>query len=397
MAAIKIKEGIWWVGVQHPELRVFDVVMTTQWGTSYNSYLVQGSEKIAVIDAVKEMFADDFIANIKQVIGDKKIDYIVCNHNEPDHSGALSKLVDFAPDATVLCSRPSKTLIRELLNRDFNCEVVADNTKIDLGGKTLQFIMAPFLHWPDSMFTYVPEDGFLSTCDVFGFHFSAPQLFDDLTELDTNMVASQKYYYDVIMSPFKSYVLEAIEKIRNLKIDVIGPSHGPVLRDNPQGAIDRYERWSQKPCNPQRKIYIGYVSAYGYTAQMAKALYEGIAKQGVEVEMEDIATVPTAEVVAKIYESEGFALGSPTLNRDVMPPVSAVLYSLCPYIVKGKKAALFGSYGWSGEACGYMSQRLTNIGVKVVGDTRAKLRPSTEELGLAKELGAALHDAVVSE
>ena len=390
----KIMDGIWWVGVQNPDLRIFDVIMRTQWGTSYNSYLIKGTEKTAVVDAVKAGFSDEQLERISAVVDPGTIDYIICNHTEPDHSGALIKLMEAAPNAVVVCSRPAKMLIREIINRDFECIIAGDGVTLDLGGKTLEFISAPYLHWPDSIFTYVKEDAFLSSGDVFGFHFSASQIFDDLTKLDANMISSQKYYFDVIMSPFKSYVLEAVEKIRNLKIDVIGPSHGPVLRQDPWGAVKRYENWSMPIINDPKKIYIGYVTCYGYTACLAEQLYAGADQDGVEVEIEDVSKLPVGEVAAKIQAADAFALGSPTLNRDVLKPVWDVMSSLCPYVVKGKNAAVFGTYGWSGEACKYMSERLSNLGVKVIGEARAKLNPNEEELKTAYELGVALRKTV---
>ena len=390
----KIKEGIWWVGVQNPDLRIFDVIMRTEWGTSYNSYLIQGSEKIAVVDAVKQGFADEQLERISDIVDPAKIDYIICNHTEPDHSGAILKLMEAAPNAVVVCSRPAKSFIKEIINRDFECIVAGDGVTLDLGGKTIEFISAPYLHWPDSIFTYVKEDAFLSSGDVFGFHYSAKNIFDDLTKLDNNMIASQKYYFDVIMSPFKSYVLQAIDKIRDLKIDVIGPSHGPVLRQDPWGAVTRYENWSCPVKNDPKKIYIGYVTCYGYTGKLADKLYAGADQDCVEVEIEAVSKVPAGEVAAKIQAADAFALGSPTLNRDVLKPVWDVMTSLCAYVVKDKPAAVFGTYAWSGEACKYMAERLTNLGVKVVGEARAKLNPSEEELAGAYELGVKLREAL---
>lgn len=390
----KIKDGIWWVGVQNPDLRIFDVIMRTEWGTSYNSYLIAGSEKIAVVDAVKQGFADEQLERISEVVDPRKIDYIICNHTEPDHSGAILKLMEAAPNAVVVCSRPAKTFIKEIVNKDFECIIAGDGVTLDLGGKTIEFISAPYLHWPDSIFTYVKEDAFLSSGDVFGFHYSAKNIFDDLTKLDNNMIASQKYYFDVIMSPFKSYVLSAIDKIRDLKIDVIGPSHGPVLRQDPWGAVTRYENWSCPIVNDPKKIYIGYVTCYGYTGKLADKLYAGADQDCVEVEIEDVSKLPAGDVAAKIQAADAFALGSPTLNRDVLKPVWDVMSSLCAYVVKDKPAAVFGTYGWSGEACKYMSERLTNLGVKVVGEARAKLNPNEEELATAYELGEKLREAL---
>ncbi|MGI6153493.1 MAG: FprA family A-type flavoprotein [Christensenellaceae bacterium] len=394
MKPVKIMQDIWWVGVQHPELRVFDVIMETKWGTSYNSYFVQGNEKNAVIDCVKDGFFDGQLSRLRELTDPEEIDYIVINHCEPDHTGALTQLMDVAKNATIVCSRPAKKLLEEITNRQFECIVVSDGDTIDLGGKTLRFIMAPFLHWPDTMFTYVEEDAFLSTCDAFGFHYSAPELFDDLSPLSDELVVSQKYYFDVIMSPFKSYVRDAVGKICGLDIKVIGPSHGPILRHDPWEAVNRYERWATEEENIPKKIYIGYVSCYGYTKKLAEKVFEGASAGSCEVEMEDISLIEPGEAAAKIRQADGFALGSPTLNRDALPPVWNVLTSCCAYWMKGKPAAVFGTYGWSGEACGYMANRLENLGTKVSGEARAKLNPNEDELKAAYDLGKALLAAV---
>ncbi len=171
MPAVEITKDVYWVGVQNPGLRVFDVIMRTEWGTSYNSYLIRGAAATALVDTVKEGFSDEFIKKISGVCDVSSIRYIVCNHTEPDHSGSLAKLLKLAPDAVVLCSRPASVFLRSIMNRDFECRTVGDGDSVDLGGKTLKFISAPFLHWPDSMFTYVPEDALLLSGDVFGFHF----------------------------------------------------------------------------------------------------------------------------------------------------------------------------------------------------------------------------------
>jgi len=395
MVPVEIKKNIWWAGVENPSLRVFDVIMETKWGTSYNSYLVKGTEKTALIDSVRDGFWDEQFEGLKQICDPEKIDYIICNHTEPDHSGSLKKTLEVAKNATVVCSRPAKMIIKELLNRDFECIVVGDGDSIDLGGKTLKFISAPFLHWPDTIFTYIEEDAFLSTCDAFGFHFAAPDVFDDKTMLTDAMIESQKYYFDVIMSPFKPYVLQAIEKIRGLKIDVIAPSHGPVLRSDPWGAVKRYEEWSQPIVNKPKKIYIGYVSCYGYTEKLAKKVAEGaMSSKKYEVLLEEISCKGPADAAAKVTSADAFALGSPTLNRDVLEPVWQVMTGLCTYVMKDRPAAVFGTFGWSGEATGYMEQRLSNIGCKVIDKFRCKMEPTEEDLKAAYDLGVRLAEAV---
>ncbi len=395
----KIKEGIYWVGAQNPDLRIFDVIMKTQWGTSYNSYLIKGSEKTAVVDSVKETFLDEQVSRISQVCDVSSIDYIVCNHTEPDHSGALGQLLKLAPKAVVLCSKPASVFLRSILNTHFECRVVTDGETVDLGGKTLKFISAPFLHWPDSIFTYVPEDAALFSGDVFGFHFSTEKVFDDLTPLSDEMLASQKYYFDVIMGPFKNYVLDAVKKVRPLRIDVIGPSHGPVLRGNPKDAVDRYEEWAFDILhkNDPKRVYIGYVSCYGYTRTLAEAIYNTVSEAGFDAEMEDVSKTDSDACAAKIHSSDAFAIGSPTINRDALKPVWDVLTSVSTYIVKGKPAAVFGSFGWSGESIKFLSERLRNVGADVIGTCSAKLKPDEKEIEEAEKLGKAICEALASQ
>lgn len=396
MLPVEIKKDISWVGAQNPDLRIFDVIMHTEWGTSYNSYLIRGSEKTALVDTVKPGFSNECIARISGVCDVSEIDYIICNHTEPDHSGSLDKLLDLAPNAVVVCSKPASVFLRNILNRDFECKVVGDNEELSLGSKTLRFISAPFLHWPDSMFTYIVEDAVLLTGDVFGFHFSAENVFDDLTPLSEEMITSQKYYFDVIMGPFKNYVLQAAQKVRKLHVDIIGPSHGPVLRSAPWDAVDRYQTWASDilEVNDPKKVYIGYVSCYGYTKMLAETIGKVVADNGYSVEIEDISLVDPAVSAGKIHKADAFAIGSPTLNRDALKPAWDVLTSISTFIVKGKIAAVFGSFGWSGESIKYLSERLRCVGTDVVGTCSAKLRPDEKELAEAEKLGKEICEAL---
>jgi len=396
MPAIEITKDTYWVGVHNPGLRVFDVIMRTEWGTSYNSYLIKGAQGAALVDTVKSGFTDEFVKNISSVCDPKSIRYIVCNHTEPDHSGSLARLLELVPDAVVLCSKPASVFLRSIMNRDFECRTVGDGDSVDLGGRTLKFISAPFLHWPDSIFTYIPEDAILLSGDVFGFHFSAENVFDDLTPLSDEMAASQKYYFDVIMGPFKSYVLQAVDKIKGLDIKVIGPSHGPVLRKAPWEAVQRYETWSSDilHANEPKKVYIGYVSCYGYTKMLAERIADVVKSEGYDVEVEDVSTAAPGICAAKIHAADAFAVGSPTINRDALKPVWDVLMSLSTYVVKGKPAAVFGSFGWSGEAIKFLSERLRDVGADVLGSSSARLNPDEKELEEAEKLGRQICEAL---
>ena len=246
MLSKRIQNRVFWVGAQNPDLRTFDVVMHTDAGTSYNSYLIMGSEKTAVVDGVREAYATEHIAKISEHCDPAKLDYIVCNHTEPDHSGSLVHLLEMAPHATVLCTKAGSLFLKKLVPRDFKCRVVEDGERVSLGDVTLRFVQAPFLHWPDSLFTFAEEEGILFSGDVFSFHMAGEGLFDDEIAWTGEMEAAQRYYFDTLLAPFRSYVLDALEKIRGLSIRMIAPAHGPLRRANPQALLEVY-RYPTRP------------------------------------------------------------------------------------------------------------------------------------------------------
>jgi flavorubredoxin len=391
MLPVEITKGVYWVGALSPDARA-EVIMSTQWGTSYNSYLIKGSDKVAVVDTVKDGFSDEHIEKIAGACDVSSIDYIICNHTEPDHTGGLLKLLKIAPNAVVVCTKPASVFLGNIINDKFECKTVEDGDSLELGGKTLKFISAPFLNWPDSMFTYITEDAVLLTGDMFGISICAENVFDDLTPLSAEMAESQKTYFDVMMGPFKAHVLDAVKKTRALHIDVIGPAHGPILRKDPWAAVDRYEQWASDvlTVNDPKKVYIGYVSCYGFTRQLAERMALVVGDAGYDVELEDVSAVDAAQCADKIHAADAFAIGSPTINRDAIKPVWDVLTSLSVIIVQGKTAAVFGSFGWSGESIKYMSERLRALGADVVGTCSAKLRPDDKELSEADKLGEAI-------
>lgn len=269
---------------------------------------------------------------------------------------------------------------------------VGDGDTLELGEKTLEFVSVPFLHWPDSIFTYVRQDKVLFSGDMFGFHFASEKVFDDLTMLDDEMVKSQKYYFDVIMSPFKAYVLDAVDKIACLPVEMIGPSHGPVLRGDPQGAIERYFNWAKdvQNTNSPKKAYVGYVSCYGYTKKLAEKIYEGMVKSGLNAEIEDVSLVTPGEAAQKIQKADVFAIGTPTVNRDALKPIWDITSLLCSYIMKGKRCSVFGSFGWSGEGVKFIKERLQNLGAQVEEPLAIRFNPTQEDLQNAYLLGEKL-------
>lgn len=389
VGAVKIKEGIYWTGALNPDLRIFDIVMETAHGTTYNSYVVKG-EKIAVFETVKDRFFSEYLARLKEVINPAEIEYIVVDHTEPDHAGSVFALLDQAPNAKVVGSKSALRFLKAITNREFPAIEAKEGMTIDLGGKTLQFIMAPFLHWPDSMYTYIPEDRVLITCDSFGSHYSSPMIFDDLVG-DFN--SELRYYYDVIMSPFAGYVLEAINKIRSLPVDVFCPGHGPVLRSRGWEIVDLYEQWSKELLARQNQgpVLIAYISAYGYTRAMAAEIARGIASvNGCEVEVVEITEISLSELKNKIEKARAFLIGSPTINRDAVKPAWDMLSVVCPIKNKNKPVAAFGSFGWSGEATRMLEERMSALGLKVVQPAlRVNFKPSEKELRDCFDFGVA--------
>ncbi len=377
------------VGVKDPGLTVFDIVIPTEYGTTYNSYLVRGTEKTALIDCVKRPFAEEFFRNIEEILPVGKIDYVVINHSEPDHSGALVDLLKRHPNVTVLLSRPAKTFIDNLVNSEYRFRVVNDNEEISLGGKTLRFISVPFLHWPDTMFTYLVEDRILCPCDFLGAHYSSPHTFNDEIHEPGKARSAFEFYYSTIMRPYKEHILKACDRLRDLPMDMIAPSHGPVLRKDPREYLSWYEdRASASRRVKEKKVPIVYVSAYGNTAAMARKVAEGVAAGGLTPVLLNCVEVPMPRIIDELDEAVGFLIGTPTLNSNVPHPILHLIGNLVTLNMKGKPASVFGSYGWSGEAVKTIQDILTSMRIKVSPEPiRVKMTPSEQDLLACVDLG----------
>jgi len=393
LKSLELKKDIHWVGALDPNLRIFDIIMYTPYGTSYNSYVVKGSEKTAVFETVKVEFFDQYIERLKDLDVDiTKIDYIVVDHTEPDHAGSVAKLLEISPTAKVIGSAPAIKFMKQIANRDFESITVGDGDTISLGNKTLEFISAPFLHWPDSIYTYIPEDDVLITCDSFGSHYSSEAILNSNVENKENYMEALKYYFDCIFGPYKNYVLKAIKKIENLDIDMILPGHGPVLVENPWEIVEYYRTWStpkEAPADGKKFVTIPYVSAYGYTESLAKEIARGIEAAGnIEVRLFNVIHHEISDIVNSIGESEGLLCGSPTIVGELLEPIRDVLSKLNPIVHGGKLCAAFGSYGWSGEAIPRMETRLKELNMKSYGPSlKINFKPSDNELNEAFEYG----------
>ena len=385
MDAVEIKNGLYWVGVKDPGLKVFDIIMTTDKGTTYNSYIIV-DEKVTIVDTVKDGFYDDFKSKIVEIIGNRKIDYVVVNHTEPDHSGSLKRLLDDYKDAVVYASKAALLNIKNIINREFNGVEAKD--ELCLGKRTLKFISAPLLHWPDTIFTYDEYDKVIFTCDAFGCHYCAKSLFNDSE--NEGFDHEFRYYYDVIMSPFKKNIISAIGKIKDLKFDTIAVSHGPIIRNNVWDYIKKYEKWSSdgiKEISGKQALVL-YISAYGYTKSIAEAIAEGVKSTGNKVEIYDITKCDINELVDKLSKAKALAIGSPTINQDAVKPVWDFLSVVSPIANRGKTAVAFGSYGWSGEAVKMIENRLKDLKFKVIEPgLKVCFKPSDEDIKKAHEIG----------
>jgi flavorubredoxin len=365
-----IKDNVYWTGVRDPGLVTFDIVMETRYGTTYNSYLINAGKKV-IIDTVKESFRADFTDRIREVIDPAAIDYIICNHTEPDHSGSLCHLLSLAPNATVIGSGQALSYLQEMSSAGFRSMKVKDGDVLDLGDKTLEFIGAPNLHWPDTIYTYLREDGLLFTCDSFGAHFcSSEGMFDDEV---SDYLDAYKYYFDVILRPFSKFILKAIEKTEALTIDMICPGHGPILRSTWKEKVRLAKEYAGEYLDminaKDKYILITYVSAYGYTREMANSIAKGIRLAGLNhIDVMDIEFAEPSELEEKIARASGILVGSPTINHNTLLPVYRLFALINPMRDKGKVAASFGSYGWSGEAVGLIDSNLKNLKLKVVQD-----------------------------
>ena len=374
---IDIAPDVKWIGILDYDIITFDIVMTTEYGTTYNSYFID-AEKKTLIETVKEKFSETWVEKIKRQCDLSEIEYVVLNHTEPDHSGALRQFVDLAPQATVVGSGNAIRYLNDIVGKPFRSLVVKEGDTLDLGNKTLKFISAPNLHWPDSIYTWLEEDRLLFTCDSFGAHFCDPRMFDDQVG---DYHDAFKYYFDVILKPFSRFMVKAIERIRPLDIGMICPGHGPILRSDWKKIVDLSEKYAFEYINDttgrkKPRVLITYVSAYGYTKQMAAALGRGIELSGeVETELVDIETMPVGDIDSKLVLADGLLVGSPTINQNTLLPVYRLFAVINPLRDKGKPAAAFGSFGWSGEAPKIISDVLRGLKLKVMYH-RAELKSS---------------------
>jgi len=392
MQILEVTPDVKWIGALDPDLRVFDIVMETKYGATYNAYFIDAQKK-TLVETVKDTHTAEYLNKVRAVCNPEEIEYIVMDHTEPDHSGSLSALLNIAPNATVVGTNQAITYLNEIMNRPFKSIKVKDGDTLDLGNKTLQFVGAPNLHWPDSMYTYLVEDKALFTCDSFGAHYCFDSVFDDLIPNKTEYDEAFVYYFNCILRPYSKFMVKAIEKIAPLDISVVCTGHGPILRSSWREIVEKTDRLAREYLaiteRKSKKVLITYVSAYGYTRHMAHWVKKGIEQTSdFEVECMDIEFALMGDLDAAITRSDALMVGSPTINQNTLMPVYKLFATINPLRDRGKPAAVFGSYGWSGEAVDLIENNLRGLKLKIVQESyKGKFNPGEEKMQQLIEFG----------
>lgn len=390
---IELTRGVYWVGAVDWNIREFHSY-SLHHGTTYNAYLIV-DDKIALIDTVKPPFYEEMCQRIQEITSLSKIDYVIANHAEMDHSGALPLIMRDAPQATVITSRRFGELgLTKTFHHNWKILPVDETGEVSLGKRNLKFIPIPMLHWPDSMATYLVEDAILFPSDAFGQHFVSSKKFDDEVDLGSVMDSANKYYATILM-PFGKLILQAIDKLKGLKINMIAPSHGIIWRSHPQKIIDAYTSWAKGEA--KNRTLVIYDTMWGSTEKMAKAIVEGVASEGVEVELHNLAVSDRSDVIAKILTAKAMVIGSATLNNDILPNMAAFLTNLKGLKPSGKIGAAFGSYGWGGGAVKTIENILKEMGVElVIPSLSVQFVPDPETIKRCRDLGKAIAKKVTS-
>ncbi|MGF3521568.1 MAG: FprA family A-type flavoprotein [Candidatus Bathyarchaeia archaeon] len=387
-----LAEGVYWVGVVDWNIRDFHGY-TTKRGTTYNAYLIQ-DEKTVLVDTVKHTFCAEFLSNIEKLVDPEKIDYIVVNHVEMDHSSSLPTVARQAKNATVVSSERGKDAIIEHYGSDFKIQTVKTGDELKIGKRTLKFVEAPMLHWPDSMFTYLVEDKILMSNDAFGQHLASSKRFDDEVDEHVLMEEAATYYANILMA-LGSLISRKIQEIVQLGISpaIIAPSHGVIWRSKPEKIIKAYSDWSAGLS--KTKAVIVYDTMWGSTDKMARAIAEGVASQGVEVKVLKLRASDNTEALTEILDAKAVIVGSPTINNGVFPTLGSFLTYVTGLKPKDKLWCFFGSFGWGGGAVRGMTEIAKKAGFQVYEPgIEVKYIPDREDLKKCSELGSKIANQI---
>jgi len=387
--AFKVKGNVRWVGKIDWELRRFHGdEYSTHRGSTYNSYLVE-EEKTALIDTVWGPFAGEYVSALESVVDLDKIDYVIANHGESDHSGALPELMRRIPDRPIYCTANGIKSLKGLYHQNWNFQAVKTGDRLSLGSKELVFLEAPMLHWPDTMFCYLTGENILFSNDAFGQHYASEYMFNDLVDQNELMMECIKYYAN-ILTPFSVMVARKIKEVLalGLPVDIICTSHGVIWRREPTRIVEQYLKWADD--YQENQISILYDTMWNGTRIMAEHIARGIRQvdTDVNVKLFNVAHSDKNDVITEVFKSKGILVGSPTINRGILTAVAGILEEISGLKFKGKKAAAFGCYGWSGESVKILSQRMQEAGFQVVDEgLRCLWNPDTEAMKACEEFG----------
>lgn len=380
MRAVEIKKDIYWVGVIDWNLRNFHGYLT-QRGSTYNSYIIL-DEKITLIDNVKSYLTEEHINRISSIVDPEKIDYIIQNHIEPDHSGSLPEIKKICPNAKIFATQKAVDGLSKHYHTKFDIHVVKTGDSIDIGKRTLHFVQTPMVHWPDNMISYCPEEKVLFSNDAFGQHIASSERFDDEYPLDITLREAQKYYANIVL-PYSRQVRKALEVAGKLDIEIICPSHGLIWRKYLAEIVQAYAKWSAN--ESEERALIIYDTMWGSTEKMAHAIYDGFEECGVRAKMMSLQTNHISDIMTDILEAKYLCVGSPTLNNNLMPTVSAFLTYLKGLAPKNKQAMAFGSYGWSGQSVQQIENILTECRFDLMPAIRTEYVPDKDMLDKIKQ------------
>ena len=393
MNPIKLTDKIYWVGAVDWDVRDFHGYSTNR-GTTYNAYLIM-DEKITLIDTVKSSMKADLISRISEIVDPKKIDYIVVNHVEMDHSGSLPDMIDLIQPEKIICSKMGEKALRQHFHRDdWPYQIAVPGEDISLGSKTLSFLETRMLHWPDSMFTYVVEDKILFSSDAFGMHLATSERFDDEISQAVLMDEMTKYYANILTlySPLVRKLIAKVQEI-GLEIKMIAPDHGVVWRSNPMMAIEAYDRWSRN--EGKGNALIIYDTMWHSTEKMAKEVAAGLQDEGVSVKLLNLRYCHRSDVMSDVLDASAIVLGCSTLNNGLLPRMAGFLMYMRGLRPTNKIGAAFCSFGWSGEAVKLLNGAMEEMKLEVVDEgLRVKYVPEKSDLGACVELGRKVGQAL---
>ena len=387
MPPVKVLENIFWVGAVDWNIRHFHgFTYSTHRGTTYNAYLIV-DKKVALVDTVQHSFAGEMIERIKEIVDPTKIDYIIANHVESDHSGSIAEILKLAPNATVVGTANCKAGLEKHYFGNWKFQTVKTGDTLNLGERTLSFLEAPMLHWPDSMFTYIEKDALLLPNDGFGQHLASSKRFDDEVDQNILMEEAAKYYANILWL-YSLLVTRKIEEVQKLglKIEMIAPSHGIIWRKDPMKIVTAYLRWARGEA--KKKVLIVYDTMWESTEKMAKAMLEGISSEGVEATLYRLPASDSGDIIAALLETKGLLVGSATINNGILPTVAPFLREMEGLRPRNKLAAAFGSYGWGGGATATIEKSLKGAGMELVAPAlTVKWVPDKTELQKCYEYG----------